>query len=261
MVEVILSLPEWIGIVAAMGIATALGLGVYFTSNYLIGAYTTDDLKDPMSNLFRVVGTLIALMLSLSFAEVIYQNTGINNALEREASAIADTFRDLKQFDEEGTRALRMLLVTYTESVIEDDWKSLASDQLSQRSKSVFGEIIDNITILEAQSEIQKRIISRIDADIDVISDSRLIRIDNALAETPLYVYVIVFGFLVTMACFGAYKTNTPIVVLLALYTSFIGLVLYMILSFSDPFQGAFGVAPTTFERLVEIMRIEDGLD
>jgi hypothetical protein len=81
-----------------------------------------------------------------------------------------------------------------------------------------------------------------------------MIRLDNALAEPPVYVLVIIFGFIVTTPCFGAYRPQAPVVALVLLYTVFVGLVLYLILTLSDPFQGI-GVQPTSFERLVETLQ------
>ncbi len=98
---------------------------------------------------------------------------------------------------------------------------------------------------------------SWIEQDVDVISDTRLLRLHNALAQPPVYLHVIIFGFLVTMACFGAYRPQAPLLVLVTLYTSFIGLVVYLILSLSDPFQGTIGVDPTNLEQLVEKLRSE----
>jgi hypothetical protein len=92
-------------------------------------------------------------------------------------------------------------------------------------------------------------------ADIDALSDHRVIRLDAALAKPPVYVYVIIFGFLVTMACFGAYRPQGPLVVLVSFYTVFIGLVLFLIVELSDPFQDDIGVAPTAFEYLVETLQ------
>ena len=94
--------------------------------------------------------------------------------------------------------------------------------------------------------------------DIDNIFDYRLVRLDNALAKPPLYLYIIIFGFLVTMACFGAYQPQGPLVVLVSLYTIFVGLVLYLILALSDPFQGETGIEPTILKLLVEAMRAHD---
>lgn len=93
--------------------------------------------------------------------------------------------------------------------------------------------------------------------DIDAISDYRWIRLDNTLEEQPVYLYAIVFGFLVTMACFGAYPPQVPPVALASLYTMFIGLVLYLVLAVSDPFRGGLSVDPNSFEHLIELLGAE----
>ena len=108
---------------------------------------------------------------------------------------------------------------------------------------------------LEPTTSNQEQLWSLIVADIDALSDHRFIRLDAALAKPSVFIYVIIFGFLVTMACFGAYRPQAPIVALVFLYTVFVGLVLYLVLAMSDPFQGDIGIEPTVFEYLVETLQ------
>ena len=108
---------------------------------------------------------------------------------------------------------------------------------------------------LEPATPAQKTLWSLILADVDALSDYRITRQDAALADPPIYVKVIIFGFLVTMACFGAYRPHAPLIVLVTLYTVFVGLVLFLIVKLSDPFQGDISVAPTAFEYLVETLQ------
>ncbi len=258
MLEFVLSLPEWVGVAAAMVAATVIGLAVYFAAYRLISKYQEEDLKDPMSSLFRVVGVLVGLMLSLAFSDVIAQMTGIQNAVEREAVAISDAFYDLQQFDIEKTREARNVLIEYTQAIIDDDWPALADDSLGRRAGQLKRRLSQLVANLVAETPAQKKLLSKIETDMDAISDSRLIRLDNALAKPPVYVYVIMFGFLVTMACFGAYRPQAPLVALVSLYTAFVGLVLYLVLSLSDPFQGAIGLSPTTLEQVVNHLQSQN---
>jgi hypothetical protein len=239
-----------------MGFTSVLGLVVYVVSYKLITKYKSDDLKDPTGNLFRVVGMLVSLMLSLAFGDVIVELVQIRNAVEREVLAISDVYKDLERFDIERTREIRTILVDYTQAVIDDDWPALANDKLGQRAETLGRQLSEAVIKLTPTNPIQEKLWSRIIADVDLISDYRLIRLDNALAEPPVYVFVIIFGFFVTMACFGAYRPQAPLVVLVLLYTVFVGLVLYLILTLSDPFQGI-GVKPTSFEYLVETLQSE----
>ena len=251
MIEFLLSLPTWVGCGVAMVSTALLGLVVYVVSYKLITKYQREDLKDPTSNLFRVVGMLVSLMLSLAFGEVIVELVQIRNAVEREVIAIADTYNALELYDIESTREIRTLLIDYTQAVIDDDWPALVNDNLGKRAGALDRQLTEAVSKLKPTTPLQEMLWSRIMADIDMMSDYRLARLDTALAEPPVYVIVVIFGFFVTMACFGAYRPQPPLVVLVLLYAVFVGLVLFLILTLSDPFQGI-GVQPTSFEHVVE---------
>jgi hypothetical protein len=240
-----------------MGFTTVVGFVVYLVFYKLISKYQREDMQDPTSNLFRVVGTLVSIMLALAFSEVIVDLRTIRNAVQREAVAISDTFKNLKLFDIERTREIRTILVEYTQAVIDDDWPALANDNLGQRTNALRRQLTEAVMNLEPATPTQEKLWSFIVADIDALSDHRVSRLDAALAAPPIYVNVMIFGFLVTMACFGAYRPQVPLVVLVFLYTVFVGLVLYLVLAMSDPFQGDFAIAPTPFEHLVETLQSE----
>jgi hypothetical protein len=141
--------------------------------------------------------------------------------------------------------------------VIDDDWPALADDKLSPRVGTLKNQLAKAVINLKPATTTQGKLVPNILADLDALSDYRVIRLDSALAQAPIYVPVIIFGFLVTMACFGVYRPHLPLVALVTLYTVFVGLVLYLVLAMSDPFQGNFGVAPAPFEHLVETLQSE----
>jgi hypothetical protein len=257
MIEFILSQPTWIGCGVSMVTAAVVGLVVYVVSYKLISKYQSQDLKDPTSSLFRLVGLLVSLVLALAFSEVIGELKTIRKAVGRETAAISDIFEGLKLFDIERTREIRTILVDYTQAVIDDDWPALANDKLGQRAGALKRQLAEAVINLKPNTPTQEMLLSTILADIDLLSDHRFIRLGSALVEPPVYLYVIIFGFLVTMACFGAYRPQAPLVVLFSLYTLFVGLVLYLVLALSDPFQGDIAVSPAAFEYLVETMQSE----
>ena len=254
MIEFILSLPTWFGCAFAMVSTTVLGLVVYVVSYKLIEKSKNVNLKEPINNLFRLVGILVSLMLSLAFGEVIAGWHAVKNAIDREAVAISDTYLNLKYFDSEGTREIRAILIEYTQAVIDDDWPAMAKDQLGQRTSALKRQVTEKVIELKPTNSIQKEIRSHILADIDTMSDYRLIRLNHSMAKPPVYILVIIFGFLVSMACFGAYQPQFPLIALVSLCTLFIGMVLYLILAMSDPFQGATIIDPTPFEYLIEAL-------
>jgi hypothetical protein len=230
MIDFLISLPMWPGSLVAMGFTTVTGFVVYLVSYKLIAKYKREDMKEPTNN---------------------------RNAVQLETVAISDIFDVLKLFGNEGTREHRTILIDYAQAVIDDDWPALTKDRLSPRVGALKTQLAEGVLNLKPATSNQEKMLSHILADIDALSDYRVVRLGSALAKPPVFVYVIIFGFLVTMACFGAYRPHAPLVVLTFLYTVFVGLVLYLVLAMSDPFQGNFGVAPAPFEHLVETMQSE----
>ena len=257
MIDFLISLSTWLGCPVAMGFTTVTGFVVYLVSYKLIAKYKREDMKEPTNNVFRVVGTLVSLMLALTFSEVSVDFRTIRNAIQRETVAISDTFEALKLFDIERTREIRTILIEYTQAVIDDDWPALANDKLGLRTGDLKNRLTEAVMNLEPATSNQKKLWAFIAADLDVLSDHRIVRLDSALAKPSIYVYVVIFGFLVTMACFGVYRPQAPLIVLVTLYTVFVGLVLYLVLALSDPFQGDIAIAPTAFEHLVETLQSE----
>ena len=257
MFDFILSLSTWVGCVTLITFTIAMGFVVYISSYKLISKYKREDMKDSTSNLFRVVGMLVSLMLALAFSEVIIEMRTIRNAIQRETVALSDIFAVLKLYDPEATQDVQAIVIDYAQAVIDDDWPALADDRLSQRVGDLKTQLAKGVLNLKPATPNQEMMLSHILTDLDALSDHRVIRLDAALAEPPVYVYIIIFGFLVTMACFGVYRPQAPLIVLVTMYTIFIGLVLYLVLALSDPFQGSFGVASTPFEYLVETLQSE----
>ena len=259
MLEFLLSQSTLVGILISVSLATTVGLLTYVVAYKLIYRYQAQDLKDPTGQLFRMLGILVSLMLSLAFAEVIADMRDIEKAIEREVVTIADTFNDLYRYDADATQKSRALLIAYTQAVIDDDWPALAENTLGEHTTKFRRQFEESAWQLEPATSVQEQLKSEILKDIDAIFEYRIVRLDNALAEPPFYLYIIIFGFLLTMATFGCYKPQGPLIILVSFYTVFVGLVLYLILAMSDPFQGGTGIEPTTFKVLVESMRTFKG--
>ncbi|MGD9330315.1 MAG: hypothetical protein PVJ53_03330 [Desulfobacterales bacterium] len=92
MIEYALSLPGWLGAMLAMTLTTVSGMMVYGLSYRRISLFQRHNLTNPITSLFRMVGILVSLMLSLAFSEVVAEWRDVKNAIDREAVAISDIF-------------------------------------------------------------------------------------------------------------------------------------------------------------------------
>jgi hypothetical protein len=263
MIHAILSLPTVLGCFVFMALTSVLGLAVYLASFRLLAKNCRDDevkeTKEATGNLFRVVGWLFSLLLSLTFAEVFRTWVAIDTAIEGEATTIMDTFEDLRRFGLEDTRDIRKLLIDYTRAVIDDDWPALADDELGPRADEMLRQLNDAVFTLEPNDANREALRSRIVSDVDLVSDFRLSRLQQAQEKPPFILVVVLLGYVITMVCFGVYRPCRNVVFLLSLFTLFIGVVIYLILSMSDPFQGSLSVNPAALEYVLERMQGHGG--
>jgi hypothetical protein len=259
MIEALLSLPTILGCFVFTGLTTAIGLTVYFVTFRLHTRRQTDDamkeIGQAIGNLFRVVGWLFTLLLSLTFTDVVSELAVTETALQAEATAISDTYHNMRRLGLEETTAIQTLLVDYTQAIIDDDWPALAHDRLSERADASLRQLEDAVLDIKTTNAMQETLLSRVIADMDMISDYRLTRLQQA-REQPSVVLVVVFsGYLVTMVYFGIYQPRRILLGFLSFYTVFVGVVIYLILAMSDPFQGAMTIASGPLEYVIESMR------
>jgi len=255
LIEQLLQFSALAGAALLMGLMTLVGLAVYYGSSMMFARSQSKETRRAANYLFRAIGILVSLFLSLTFADVVLELNQIETAIEREAVMIEDIYRDLDRYDSSRAIRARTLLVEYVEAVISHDWPALANDKLSEEARILFSHLEYEVLHLEDETELQGILRSRIISDVDLISDLRLSRLEQALAKPPLFLVVVLFGFLITMVCFGAHQPSRLTLMLLSLYTLLIGLVVYLILAYSDPFQGSTGIDPTSLQFVLDQIR------
>jgi hypothetical protein len=215
------------------------------------------EIADVTGNLFRVVGWLFTLLLSLTFTEVVGELSVTENVIANEAVTIQDAHHNLRRFGQEETRDIQVLLCDYTQAVIDDDWPALADDELSKRADALLRQLGYAVLDLQPTGTAQETLQSRIIADIDRIAGFRQSRLQQAREKPSAVLIVVLFGFLITMVYFGIYQPRAALISLLSLYTVFVGVVIYLMLAMGDPFQGATFIDAGPLEYVLETMRAE----
>ena len=92
-------MPTIFGIAIVVGLTVVSGLAIYLVSHRLIAArYPVEEMKDAAGSMFRVVGMLVSLFLSLTFADVLIELNVLQKSVQGESNAVADTYLELFQF-------------------------------------------------------------------------------------------------------------------------------------------------------------------
>jgi hypothetical protein len=259
MIDTLISLPVILGGIVFMALTTVLGLGVYVVTARIHSRYgseeTAKELVGASGNLMRVVGWLLCLLLSMTFTNVLGELIVTKTAIMSEAAAILDVHHDLRRFGVEETNETHAALVDYGRSIIDEEWPALGDRRLSERTEASLRKVEDAILYLEGTNSRQKSVQSRLFADMDLMSGYRMSRLQQAREPVPFTLGIVFFGYLVTMVFFGIYPVSRAMLMSLSLYTCFVGVIIYVILMMSNPFDGARMLDPGPIEFALQTMK------
>ena len=247
------SLPVILGATISAGVAVIIGLTAYYVAHIAVGRKANKENRELASGMFRIIATLLSLLLSLTFADVRVEIGMVRSSVETEAGQLADIYKDLNAFDSVEARAVRVQLLDYVDAVIEDEWQALQQGEVSEPVIAIFHDLEYAILNLEATTPLQQILRSRLADDVDALSTNRAARMIKRDSGTPIFLYVAVLGFLWTMIFLSVYAPAGKAITYLSAYSAFFGIVIYIILALSNYFEGVGGVTPEAFEFLSEI--------
>jgi hypothetical protein len=250
MIYWLVSLPPVVG-GTLFGIAAIVtGLVTYAGARIAVGQSTSSEGKDLAINLFRVIATLLVLLLSLTFADVRIEIGAIRSSVQAETALLADIYKDLSIFDSSEANAIQVQLVEYVDAVIVDEWDALRRGEINEKVLIIFRDLETAILNLETTTRLQEELRGRLIDDIDAVSESRTTRLVQINTGTPVFMYVAFLGFLWTSALLSVYRPQDKTVVLIGAYCAFFGVVTYFILALGNHFEGIGEVTPDSFRFL-----------
>jgi hypothetical protein len=236
-----------------------MGFIPYLLGYRLFGRTADGNTKEVATHLFRAVGMLLGLMLSINFANVRTAYVKIQDSVELEAKEIGELASDFKRFGSGDAAKLREKLLEYLKVVIDDEWPRLAEGSLSQKAQELFLEIEDGILSLQPDSQYQQDLKDRLMKDIDEISDNRAARIYAGNVSLSWFVVVIMIGFSISsfLLCVNPVRPST--LLLISCYSAFIGIVLYSIVALNHPYHGFTHVSVKPFQTIHNTLSSQPG--
>ena len=127
--DAFLNLSLWSGIFVVIVIFAIPGLFVVvLVSRKVIQNKLTKQHERVGRLLFRVCASLLALLLSISFANEEMNYNKVVNSLEEEASLIASAMMKLKMHRSETAEKIREGLLQYVDYTIEDRWENVVNN-------------------------------------------------------------------------------------------------------------------------------------
>lgn len=233
-----------------------LGYIIYGTSYYLLGRRAGREDSELAITLFRVLATLLSLLLSLTFADLREGIGEVRHAIEAETSALGNTLRDLDVYDDAESAKARDLLIDYIEATINEEWQSLRDGRLDSAAMEAFREAKLAIYALTPSTPMEEKLHNRLISDISDVNRlraSRLVYRDTG--PPPLFLYIALVGFASTTALLGVYSPTARSLVFMGLYCAFFGIVIHSVIELSRFYDGLGAVTPEPLETLLSVAR------
>ena len=240
------------GILLFLVCINILGIIIFHACHYLFSKKLSKQHIQIGRVLFRTSASLLALLLSFTFASQRVDYYTIKQSLESEASQIVDIHMDLELFGNLSAERIRQKIRNYVGVILAEGWKPISDNPFQSRTFLLFFEIYQDIHHLDAENDYQRQLKSNLISDIDEISDYMQVRIYKTRPDIPFLLYIALFGFGVVMIFFSVYTPDRVSISFITLYNSFIGLILYFTVLMNNPFIGPIQIQPESFRILQE---------
>ena len=206
--------------------------------------------------LFRTTASLLALLLSFTFANQRVNYYKIQDALESEASGLVDIWLDLQLYGTEEAFNQQQRVKHYIRSILYEDIDYNTEKPLFGPPLGIFIRLYDSIVELDPETPEQALLKENLLADIDEVSDFMQVRSYRAKPERIDLIYIATYGFVVSSILFAVYRPDRISITFFTLYNAFVAIVLYFIIMMNNPLIGPLRIQNEPFQMILEIAKM-----
>ncbi len=250
-----------LGLMVVVAPALLTGL-IVLLARQLIHERVREGHNDVLVPLFLTAGTIYAVMLGFLVVVVweAYGDAKENVALE--ASTLTTMYRQTNGMQADEIKAMREHIRAYTEAVVGKEWAIQAktggaAPEARRQIANIYREYA-HMPADVANSSINREFLSQ----FSLVTAARNKRTLQAGEEVP---WVLWFGLIggativVAMSCMLYMDIWWPHVVMSGVLALMIGMLLFITIILSKPFQGALALEPGPFEHSLSVYKAVDG--
>lgn len=243
----LLELPLWLGLFIVVSIITISGLIVVTQVKKRIQHKLTKQHVGVGRILFRVTAGLIALLISLSYANERMEQYKIIDSMEMEASFLVNAAINLNMLKSAEAVAMKEKIVNYVNSTIEGHWENI---QINPFFSNTSGFLVDAKKIayqLPVRNREEDKIKNDIIEDMNQAIRFMQVRIYSQNTLTPHLIYILFLGLIFMWVFFTVYNLDIISLTFLSLYNIFIAVLIYFIFLMSNPLVGPLKIEAHSF--------------
>jgi len=204
------------------------------------------DTRAVASDVMARIGVMHGLILSLVFASAHGGAQKFEEDVTAEASAVTHVYFNAQRY---GAPELQAASVQYLRATIDKDWSVLRErNELSAEGWIAWRRMLDASLALQPVERSERILADRIQADIWEVETLRQARGYEAADRLSGEFWLVAIVGLVLIAALLFVHRITPLhQAIMAMYSGFTGLTLFLIYDMSHPFSGTLAIEPTAF--------------
>lgn len=209
-----------------------------------------------------LIAVIYGVLAGLSALYLINNNSYTSDAVQREASAVADVYRDSRWLKEPTRNNIQVLIKKYLNEVIVNEWPYM---RLGKEVPNFNGSyIIDQITLelidYNGVTNSESLLVHDIMDEIRTLYDARQKRIHMSESQlSPELWLVIIIGSILTLCINFLFGMNVPLhIITICAAAIMVSSMLFLLITLDRPFQGEFVIEPDVFLRLLHFIEVTD---
>jgi membrane protein implicated in regulation of membrane protease activity len=251
-----LDLPLGLFGILFIGGFVALSLGLALALRPFVRRRFGDEHNAVFDTGFSAVGTMYAIVAGLLVLGVYSTFDDASKASADEASNLVLMYQQTRAFPQPERDQARQAIVSYTRSVIEDEWPALANGNGSPKTDQALNTMFDVWAPMDPSGQWSDEYSASVD-QMNTVLTLRNERIDDSgAALNPIYWVMLFVGAFLTILHLALLRMENRTMHLIAVgvTAAMLGLVLYLLIEVNLPFRGDISLSPDNFRTALATM-------
>lgn len=213
------------------------------------------EYNDVVSWVFAGIGVFYGLALGLIAVGTWEDFTAIDGQVSQEASMLASLYDDLDGYQEPVRGKLEAMLRDYTRFIVEKDWPAHRKGLVEDEGNRLLSRFEDEVRKFDPSNEREKIAHAEVVRGVSQVDQARRLRLGSVTAGLPaeLWGVVLVGGVLNLVLLYLFWVENVLLhSILIAIFSAFVGLMIFLTAAMDNPFRGHFSVKPDAYQEVLD---------
>ena len=253
----IYDLPNWqLGVLIVATFAVAGVLGLFLTrpiARWVLRG--SGEYNDVVSWVFAGIGVFYGLALGLIAVGTWEDFSSIDGQISQEAAMLASLYDDLDGYSQPLRGTLEDQLRAYTRFIVEKDWPAHRGGRVEDEGNRLLSRFEDAVRAFDPASEREKIVHAEVIRGLSQVDQARRVRLSSVASGLPASLWVVVLiGGLLNMALIYLFWVENVLLhaILVAIFATFVGLMIFLTAAMDNPFRGEFSVSPDAYQEILD---------